>query len=191
MSLCHRPWLLPIHRRDSSLFSWEGFLLWRIAQNDTCEVSCSLDVVFDLVAFRSCLELVEGSVQREAEVMTRCRFQVPRKSHGSLLLCIMDRVYLLPATRHPKYKTPRIIIRGAYAQERTRTSTSKRTQALNLLRMPIPPPGLVSVNYSFWLLAVNFAYELKTEAAGPLSNRAIWFESSERLVLLDSDKWHL
>ncbi len=37
---------------------------------------------------------------------------------------------------------------GPVAPERTRTSTPCRAQALNLLRMPIPPPGLATILYS-------------------------------------------
>ena len=37
---------------------------------------------------------------------------------------------------------------GSVAPERTRTSTPCRAQALNLLRMPIPPPGLATLLYS-------------------------------------------
>ena len=50
-----------------------------------------------------------------------------------------DCIKLIPALEQ---KTPRLKYRGANAQERTRTSTPVRAQALNLLRMPIPPPGL-------------------------------------------------
>ena len=37
---------------------------------------------------------------------------------------------------------------ASVAPERTRTSTPCRAQALNLLRMPIPPPGLARILYS-------------------------------------------
>ena len=57
--------------------------------------------------------------------------------------------------------------RGVNAQERTRTSTPVRAQALNLLRMPIPPPGL-SV-----LLLYRLATECQFFFISPLSDFAI------------------
>ena len=65
-----------------------------------------------------------------------------------------------------QHKTPRMIVRGVNAQERTRTSTPVRAQALNLLRMPIPPPGLselllyrlvTACQFFFMLLLSDFA----------------------------------
>ncbi len=48
------------------------------------------------------------------------------------------------------------ILHCQYAPKRSRTSTPSRAQALNLLRMPIPPPGLARY-YTHLALLVNLA----------------------------------
>ena len=61
-------------------------------------------------------------------------------------------------------KKPKQLASTLNAQERTRTSTPVRAQALNLLRMPIPPPGLGEEYYSLSRIGVKNSFCVGNES---------------------------